>query len=167
MVYLDVLIQLYSCVQWHFYQTMIVARSSLSAKFPWSMVIYDTSEDIWKIFKIYGYFGNFEKFENFGKFWIFLKILEKNWKFWKKIENFRKKLKILEKNFQSRRQILTARGVYRLKILHCQFHLISSVLVIKTQKKWVKMEKFTPLAKILYCRRQWRHWQISTLPERR
>ena len=88
MVYLDVLIQLYSCVQWHFYQTMIVARSSLSAKFPWSMVIYDTSEDIWKMFKIYGYFGNFE---NFGKFWIFLKILgkkmkilEKNWKFWKK-----------------------------------------------------------------------------------
>ena len=65
--------------------TMIVARSSLSAKFPWSMVIYDTSEDIWKIFKIYGYFGNFEKFENFGKFWIFLKILEKNWKFWKNI----------------------------------------------------------------------------------
>ena len=105
MVYLDVLIQLYSCVQWHFYQTMIVARSSLSAKFPWSMVIYDTSEDIWKIFKIYGYFGNFENFENFGKFWIFfenfgkkLKILEKNWKFWKKnwkfwekIENFGKK----------------------------------------------------------------------------
>ena len=89
MVYLDVLIQLYSCVQWHFYQTMIVARSSLSAKFPWSMVIYDTSEDIWKIFKIYGYFENFE---NFGKFWIFLKILEKNWKFWKKNENFGKKI---------------------------------------------------------------------------
>ena len=60
------------------------------------MVIYDTSEDIWKIFKIYGYFGNFE---NFGKFW-------------KKIENFGKKLKILEKKFQSRMQILTARGVY-------------------------------------------------------
>ena len=112
MVYLDVLIQLYSCVQWHFYQTMIVARSSLSAKFPWSMVIYDTSEDIWKIFKIYGYFGNFEKFENFGKFWFFLKILEKIENFGKKFENFGKKLKILEKNFQSRRQILTARGVY-------------------------------------------------------
>jgi hypothetical protein len=29
------------------------------------MVIYATSEDIWKIFKIYGYFGNFE---NLGKF---------------------------------------------------------------------------------------------------
>ena len=27
----------------------------------------------------------------------------------------------------------------------------------KKHKKWVKMEKFTPLAKILYCRRQWRH----------
>ena len=39
---------------------------------------------------------NFKKIENFGK----------------KIENFGKKLKILEKNFQSRRQILTARGVY-------------------------------------------------------
>ena len=69
------------------------------------MVIYDTSEDIWKIFKIYSYFGNFK---NFGKFW-------------RKIENFGKKLKILEKklkilgkNFQSRRQILTARGVYTL-----------------------------------------------------
>ena len=30
-------------------------------------------------------------------------------------------------------------------------------------KKWVKMEKFTPLAKILRCRRQWRQGQISTL----
>ena len=30
-------------------------------------------------------------------------------------------------------------------------------------KKLVKMEKFTPLAKILHCRRHWRHWQISTL----
>ena len=56
------------------------------------MVIYDTSEDIWKIFKIYGYFVNFENFENFEKFWIFLKILEKTWKFWKKIENFGTKI---------------------------------------------------------------------------
>ena len=38
------------------------------------MVIYDTSEDIWKIFKIYGYFGNFEKFENFGKVLNFFQI---------------------------------------------------------------------------------------------
>ena len=30
-------------------------------------------------------------------------------------------------------------------------------------KTWVKMEKFTPLAKILHCRRQWRQWQISPL----
>ena len=41
--------------------------------------------------------------------------------FWLKIGNegdkiSRKKLKILEKNFQSRRQILTARGVYKYKI---------------------------------------------------
>ena len=34
----------------------------------------------------------------------------------------------------------------------------------KKHKKWVKMEKFTPLAKILHCRRQWRHWQIPPLP---
>ena len=33
----------------------------------------------------------------------------------------------------------------------------------KNTKKWVKMEKFTPLAKILHCHRQWRHWQIPTL----
>ena len=36
----------------------------------------------------------------------------------------------------------------------------------KNTKKWVKMEKFTPLAKILHCHRHWRHWrhwQISTL----
>ena len=33
----------------------------------------------------------------------------------------------------------------------------------KNTKKWVKMEKYTPLAKILHCRRQWRHWQISPL----
>ena len=33
----------------------------------------------------------------------------------------------------------------------------------KKHKKWVKMEKFTPLAKILHCRRHWRHWQIPPL----
>ena len=33
----------------------------------------------------------------------------------------------------------------------------------KKHNKWVKMEKFTPLAKILHCRRQWRHWQIPPL----
>ena len=33
----------------------------------------------------------------------------------------------------------------------------------KNTKKRVKMEKFTPLAKILHCRRHWRHWQISPL----
>ena len=30
-------------------------------------------------------------------------------------------------------------------------------------KKWVKMQKFTPLAKILHCRQQWRHGQIPPL----
>ena len=30
-------------------------------------------------------------------------------------------------------------------------------------KKWVKMEKFTPLAKILHCRRHWQHGQIPPL----
>ena len=52
------------------------------------------------------------------------------------------------------------RRIFRLKILHRQFHLILTVLVGKKHKKWVKMEKFTPLAKILHCRRQ---WQISPL----
>ena len=33
----------------------------------------------------------------------------------------------------------------------------------KHKKKWVEMEKFTPLAKILHYRRHWRHWQIPTL----
>ena len=33
----------------------------------------------------------------------------------------------------------------------------------KKHKKLVKMEKFTPLAKILHCRRHWRHWQIPPL----
>ena len=33
----------------------------------------------------------------------------------------------------------------------------------KKHKKWMKMEKFTPLAKILHCRRHWRHWQIPPL----
>ena len=53
--------------------------------------------------------------------------------------------------------------ILRLQILHRQFHLISTVLVGKKHKKWVKMEKFTPLAKILHCRRQWRHGQIPPL----
>ena len=31
---------------------------------------------------------------------------------------------------------------------------------------WIALflEKFTPLVKILHCRRKWRHWQISPLP---
>ena len=33
----------------------------------------------------------------------------------------------------------------------------------KKHKKWVKMEKFTPLAKILHWNRQWRHGQIPPL----
>ena len=33
----------------------------------------------------------------------------------------------------------------------------------KKHKKWVKMEKFTPLAKILHCRRHWRDGQIPPL----
>ena len=33
----------------------------------------------------------------------------------------------------------------------------------KKHKKWVKMEKFTPLAKILHCHRHWRHGQIPPL----
>ena len=57
------------------------------------------------------------------------------------------------------------RWIFRLKILHRQFHLISTVLVGKKHKKWVKMEKFTPLAKILHCRRHWRHGQIPPLGE--
>ena len=55
------------------------------------------------------------------------------------------------------------RRILRLKILHYQFHLISTVLVGKKHKKWEKMEKFTPLAKILHCRRQWRQWKIPPL----
>ena len=55
------------------------------------------------------------------------------------------------------------RWIFTLKILHRQFYLISTVLVRKKHKKWVKMEKFTPLAKILHCRRQWRHWKIPPL----
>ena len=55
------------------------------------------------------------------------------------------------------------RWIFRLKILHHQFYLISTVLVRKKHKKWVKMEKFTQLAKILHCRRHWRHWQIPPL----
>ena len=35
----------------------------------------------------------------------------------------------------------------------------------KKHKKWVKVEKFTPLAKVLHCRRQWRQWQIPPLTD--
>ena len=35
----------------------------------------------------------------------------------------------------------------------------------KKHKKWVKMEKFTLLAKILHCHRQWQQWQISPLSD--
>ena len=33
----------------------------------------------------------------------------------------------------------------------------------KNTNKWVKMEKFATLTKILHCRRQWRQWQIPPL----
>ena len=33
----------------------------------------------------------------------------------------------------------------------------------RKHKKWVKMEKFTPLAKILHCRQHWRHGKIPPL----
>ena len=46
--------------------------------------------------------------------------------------------------------------------LHPWYDRILRALVIKTQK-WVNMEKLTPLAKILHCRRQWQEWQISPL----
>ena len=55
------------------------------------------------------------------------------------------------------------RWIFRLKILHRQFYLISTVLVRKKHKKWVKMEKFTPPAKILHCRWHWRDGQIPPL----
>ena len=55
------------------------------------------------------------------------------------------------------------RRIFRPKILYPYFHRISTFLLIKTPKKWMKMETFTPLAKILHCRRQWRQWQISPL----
>ena len=55
------------------------------------------------------------------------------------------------------------RWIFRLKILHRQFYLISTVLVRKKHKKWVKMEKVTPLANILHCRRQWRDGRIPPL----
>ena len=35
----------------------------------------------------------------------------------------------------------------------------------KKHKKLVKMEKFTPLAKILHCRQPCRHWQIPPLSD--
>jgi len=53
--------------------------------------------------------------------------------------------------------------IFRPKILHHHFHQISTVWGIRTPKKWLKMETFTPLAKILHCRRQWQQWQISPL----
>ena len=56
------------------------------------------------------------------------------------------------------------RQILRLKILHRQFHLISTVLMGKKHKKIVKIEKFTPLAKTLHCRRHWRHWRHWHIP---
>ena len=37
---------------------------------------------------------------------------------------------------------------------------------LKTPKKWVKLEKFTRVAKNLHCHWQWRQWQISPLAPR-
>ena len=44
------------------------------------------------------------------------------------------------------------RRIFRLKILHLQFLPNFNSFSGKKHKKWVKMEKFTPLAKILHCR---------------
>ena len=55
--------------------------------------------------------------------------------------------------------------IFRLKILHRQFHLIWTVLVRKNTKNEWKMEKFTPLANILHFRRHWRHLSLIHISE--
>ena len=40
---------------------------------------------------------------------------------------------------------------------------MSKLLCWLCDRIWCFLEKFTPLAKILHCRRQWREWQISPL----
>ena len=46
-------------------------------------------------------------------FWKFLEKNSRFWNFFSEILNFLKILKIMSYNFQSRKQILTLRGVYR------------------------------------------------------
>ena len=43
------------------------------------------------------------------------------------------------------------------------FSLKSNSSSDKNTEKWAKMKKFTPPAKVLHCRRQWRQWQIAPL----
>ena len=57
-----------------------------------------------------------------------LEILEKNsrfWNFFSEILNFLKILKIMSYNFQSRKQILTLRGVYSIIIVGYYVNLFS------------------------------------------
>ena len=37
------------------------------------------------------------------------------------------------------------------------------ICVLSSRENMLFLEKFTPLAKLLHCRRQWREWQISPL----
>ena len=72
---------------------------------------------ILKIFRKYSKsMVNLEILKISENFEFFLTILEKIENFGKKLKILEKKLNILEKKFQSWRQILTARGVYSFEI---------------------------------------------------
>ena len=55
------------------------------------------------------------------------------------------------------------RRIFRLKILHRQFHLISTVLVRKNTKNEWKWRNLHRWQQILHSRRDWRDGQISPL----
>ena len=57
------------------------------------------------------------------------------------------------------------RRIFRLKILHRQFHLISTVLVRKNTKNEWKWRNLHRWQQILHSRRDWRDGQISPLPD--
>ena len=96
------------------------------------MIYTPSQQKFWENSKIFGNSWKILKF--FGNFWIFLENFDIFWKKMKILEKFGFFWKISNYNCQSRRQIITARGVYCREILNTAF--LSRILQKNSYALW-------------------------------
>ena len=96
------------------------------------MIYTPSQQKFWENLKIFGNSWKILKF--FGNFWIFLENFDIFWKKMKILEKFGFFWKISNYNCQSRRQIITARGVYCREILNTAF--LSRILQKNSYALW-------------------------------